>query len=148
MWNTCALLFINLKIWGICIAFTYYHGQIRMSRNNTPTRKWHHIKSVWAKTWPLFPTEKDPRPQCSSPLSVFVSMLHKHSHTTPWGQVNAMSYFHQSETRVGPFSCLRDWSNSNRRIVVVLGWATNRQSMWEDLIQWPQKSLRHLGDWS
>lgn len=47
-------------------------------------------------------TERDPRTECYSPLSVFVLLLYKHSHTAPQGQVNAIPYFHQRETCARP----------------------------------------------
>lgn len=51
-------------------------------------------------------TERDPRTECYSPLSIFVLLLYKHSHTTPQGQVKAIPYFHQSETKCArPSSC-------------------------------------------
>lgn len=115
MWNICPLLFINLKIWGICIAFTYYHEQIRIGRNNVCALQWYHIKEIWAKlSW------KGSQSWGLCCLDAFVLTLCKHSHTAPQGEVNAIPHFHQSKTWAQPFTCMRKWSHSNRCIIVCI----------------------------
>lgn len=85
MWNICSLLFINLKIWGICIAFTYYCEQIRIGRNNFPVLHGTILKLFEPNSSLYSLTESNPRIEYESPLSTFVWRMYKQSHTIPQG---------------------------------------------------------------
>lgn len=120
MWNICALLFINLKIWGIFITFTYYNEQIRISRNNVQACNDTILKVFEPKPGLYILTQRDPRTQPYFLLSVFVLMLYKRSHTTLLGQVNAIPYIHQSETCADPSVTHGSWSCYNKHTVVCI----------------------------
>lgn len=106
------------------------------------------LKVFEPKSGPYSLTERDPRTECYSPLSVFVLTLYKHSHTTPEGQANATLYFHQSKTCARPAVVLESGAALTDGLLFVLDWAVNKQWTWEDLSKWPPKFLRHHSDWS